>query len=125
MGKKSGNPDRVCKKGSLSHTQLSSGTRGLLYGRSHNLLLTTVETLIGFVRKVLYHIHSYLVGLEVYFMVGVIIYFLILCMQAAEALVLISYTWAKVLKLKNCMIERGVEIPCWTCPTCPISFRTT
>ena len=36
-------------------------------------------------------------------MVGVIIYLLILYKQAAEALELISYTWAKVLKLKNCM----------------------
>ena len=58
-------------------------------------------------------------------MVGVIIYFLILYMRAVEALVLISYTWAKVLKLKNCMINRGVEIPCLTCPTGPISFRTS
>ena len=37
-------------------------------------------------------------------MVGVIIYFFILYMLAAEAQVLISYTWAKVLKLKKSMI---------------------
>ena len=58
-------------------------------------------------------------------MVRVIIYFFIMCKRAAEAPLLISYTWAKVLKLENCMIDRGVEIPCLTCPTGPILFRAS